>query len=316
VTCFGVLRALQVMELIMKNQLPAWPIIAVLIPVSAHAATLRSETVEAWDAYVQTMDENLRERTRPGGSFLWAFEDPERAAKVRGGELVAGPVSAQNPKKVPGGLIHHWIGAAFLPGTSIDRTLEVARDYDRYKEFYNPFVIDSKLIGRDGLEDRFTMQIMNKALFLKNALDADYLTNTVVLDGRRAYSVARTTRVQEIEEYGHPGQHKDAEGTGGGYIWKLHSVLRMEQRDGGVYIEIEAVALSREIPSAFRFIVEPIVRKVSRNSLLTSLQQTGQAVRGHSTVATKPAVISTDAGQFGTTASAFSNKTTVNADLR
>lgn len=291
----------------MKNQLPAWPIIAILVPVAAHAATLRTETVQAWDAYVQTVNDKMRERTRPGGSFLWTFEDPEREARVRGGELVVGPASEQTPKKVPGGLIHHWIGAAFLPGIGLDRLLEVTRDYDRYKEFYSPFVVDSKLVGRDGLEDRFTMQIMNKAFFVKNALDADYRTDTVVLDGRRAYSISRTTRVQEIDEYGLPGEHKIAEGQGGGYIWKLHSIARMEQRDGGVYIEIEAVALSRDIPFAFRLVADPVVRKVSRNSLLTSLQQTEQAVRGHSTVAMKPST-SPDAGQIGSLTSSFANK--------
>jgi hypothetical protein len=300
----------------MKNQLPAWPVIAVLIPVSAQAATLRSETVQAWDAYVQTVNANLRERTRPGGSFLWTLEDSDRAAKVRGGEVMAVPASGQSPRKVPGGSIHHWIGAAFLPGISIDRILEVTRDYDRYKEFYSPFVVDSKVVGRDGLEDRFTMQIMNKALFVKSALDADYFTVTAVLDGRRAYSISRTTRVQEIEEYGHPGEHKIAEGKGDGYIWKLHSIARMEQRDGGVYIELETIALSRDIPAALRFVAEPIVRKVSRNSLLTALQQTRQAVRGHSTAAMKAAIISTGAGQTGTLPSSFSNKSSANTDLR
>lgn len=295
----------------MKNQLRAWPLIALLIAVSAQAATLQPETVQAWDSYIRTADMQLRERIRPGGSFLWTLEDPARAAKVRGGELVVGPAPGQNLKKVPGGLIHHWIGAAFLPGLNINRILEVTRDYDRYKEFYSPFVVDSKLVGRNGLEDRFTMVIMNRALFIKTALDADYLTNTVVLDDCRAYSVSYTTRIQEVEEYGHPSEHRISEGKGGGYVWKLYSLARMEQRDGGVYIELEAVALSRDIPAAFRFVAEPIVRRVSRNSLLTSLQQTEQAVRGHVTLAVNDAVISTDAGQSGTPASVFLNKRSV-----
>jgi hypothetical protein len=46
-----------------------------------------------------------------------------------------------------------------------------------------------------------------------------------------------------------------------------------------VYIELEAIALSRDIPAALRWAVEPIVRRVSRSSLDTSLQQTKDAVR-------------------------------------
>jgi hypothetical protein len=46
----------------------------------------------------------------------------------------------------------------------------------------------------------------------------------------------------------------------------------------GVYVELEAIALSRDIPAAFRVFVTPIVRRVSRDSLATSLHQTKAAV--------------------------------------
>jgi hypothetical protein len=68
-------------------------------------------------------------------------------------------------------------------------------------------------------------------------------------------------------------------GEGSGLIWRLFSIARYAQRDGGVYVELEAIALSRDIPPTFRWLIEPIVRRVSRGSLLTSLQQTENAVR-------------------------------------
>jgi hypothetical protein len=39
------------------------------------------------------------------------------------------------------------------------------------------------------------------------------------------------------------------------------------------------MALSRDIPVAFRWVADPIVRRVSKNSLLTSLRQMQDAVR-------------------------------------
>ncbi len=102
------------------------------------------------------------------------------------------------------------------------------------------------------------------------------MTN-VRLDDRRFYSISRTTRIQEIEDYGQPGEHRMPDGNGGGYIWKLLSVARLEQKDGGVYVELEAIALSRDSTGAVRFVVDPIVRRVSRNSILTSLEQTAGA---------------------------------------
>lgn len=249
-------------------------------PVEAKAATLQSETIAAWEDYVRAAEANLQSRVNRGGSFLWTFEDADRAARVRSGEIVVAPAPGQNPKKVPGGLVHHWMGALFLPNVKLQDVLEITTDYDHYKDFYRPSVVDSKTIARSGSGDRFSVLLMNKAFFLKTALDTDYLSTNVHLDDRRFYSTSKTTRVQEVDDYGRPGAHRVHEGEGGGYIWKLYSVARLEQRDNGVYLEFEAIALSRDIPGALRFVVDPIVRRVSRNSLLISLQQTEQAVDG------------------------------------
>ena len=51
------------------------------------------------------------------------------------------------------------------------------------------------------------------------------------------------------------------------------------ERDGGLYLEIEAIALSRDIPSGLGFLVEPIVRHRAREALMTTLRQTEDAVR-------------------------------------
>jgi hypothetical protein len=252
-----------------------------VVPVGLNAATLKSETVAAWDDYLAAVNSNLQKRVGPGGSFLWTLEDQERAAAVRSGIIVVAQAPGHTPARVPGGLIHHWMGAMFLPGLKLDNVLQVTRDYDHYKDYYRPSVVESKTIVRDNPNDQFSMRLMNKAFFLRTALDADYQATNVRLDENRFYSVSRTTRLQEIEQYGQAGEHRMPEGEGGGYIWKLSSVARFAQRDGGVYVEFEAIALSRDIPAAARLFVDPIVRRVSHNSLLTSLQQTEQALRGN-----------------------------------
>ena len=268
-----------------RASLPARTITLILLatmvfPVEMNAAALKPETLAAWEDYLQTTNVNLQDRIHPGGSFLWALEDAGRAASVRGGDIVVVPAPGQNPRKVPGGLIHHWMGAMFLSNVKLDDILKVTRDYDHYKEFYGPSVIESKVIARSNANDRFSMLLMNRALLLKTVLDADYQVSNVRLDGRRFYSISTTTRVQEIDEYSQPGEHQIAESEGRGYVWKLHSIARLEQRDEGVYVELEALALSRDIPAAVRFAVDPVVRRVSRNSLLISLQQTKEAVCG------------------------------------
>jgi hypothetical protein len=275
---------------------------ALLFPVKVRAAHLKPETVAAWDDYVQSVSASLQDRIRPGGNFLWAYENPARIASLHNGEIVVAPAPGPSPRKVPGGLIHHWVAAAFVPNVKLTEVLDVTEDYDRYQEFYRPAVVASKAITHEESNDYFSMLLKNKAVFLNTTLDADYKANNVRLDGRRFYSVSRTVRVQEIEDYNQSGEHRFPEGDGSGYIWKLFSTARMEERSDGVYLEIEAVALSRDIPGSLRFVVDPIVRRVSRNSMLISIKQTKEAVR------MRHAGSSANAGNMSSASAAFKQK--------
>jgi hypothetical protein len=91
-------------------------------------------------------------------------------------------------------------------------------------------------------------------------------------------SITTAVRVQEVEEYGQAGERKLPLDEGSGYIWRLHTITRFDEADGGAYVEVEAMALSRDIPSAVRWVVDPIVRRISKGAMVTSLRQTQGAV--------------------------------------
>lgn len=255
-----------------------WALILLFIQVTGHAASLQQTTSQAWQDYVASATQRMEQRLRPGRAFLWVDETPDRLAGVRRGEVHVSPVGTQSPKRVPSGLIHDWVGGAFIAHVALNDVLRVVRDYGRFREFYQPNVIDSRAIAIGESKDRFSLRMVNRTFFLKNALDADYESCYIPVDDRRGYTISRTTRVQEIEEFGAPNQRMLQEGEGAGLIWRLFSIARYEERDGGVYVEIEAIALSREIPASLRWLAEPIVRRASRSALVTTLQQTEKAV--------------------------------------
>ena len=256
-----------------------------LLPATINAASLEPTTLKAWDAYVESAKIQMEQRLSPGNTFLWVDEEPERLARVRAGEIAVSPVGPQNPQKVPSGLIHDWVGSAFIAGVTLQDVLQVVRDYGQYKELYQPGVVDSRVIDTAETKDRFSMLLIHKSTFLKTALDADYESRYVHIDDRRIYSVSRATRIQEIDDYGSRAQRIVPEDEGKGIIWRLFSITRYAERDGGVYVELEAIGLSRDIPASLRFLVEPIVRRVSRASLSTSLRQTENAVRSRAELA-------------------------------
>ena len=250
---------------------------SLIAPAASRGAELKEETLKTWDAYIQTA--NLQMGSRPQGPFLWVDEESDRLHRVREGEILVSSVGRQNPKPVPSGLIHDWIGAAFIPDARLEDVLSAVRDYGQYKEFYKPTVVESKSLGTDGACDKYSMRVVNQETVAETALDMEYETCYFQTDERRWYSITHTTRVQEIRHYGKPNQQELPPNQGSGYVWRLSSIARFEQRDGGIYVEVEAIALSRDIPVAVRWLVNPIVRRVSRNSMLISLQQTKEAVR-------------------------------------
>lgn len=250
------------------SRLSIWAMI-LLAALPSRGAELKQVTLDAWNQYLAAANANMAERAH--GNFLWVDESAERLARVRNGEVLVSPMG-HTPQAVPSGLIHHWIGAAFISGARIDDVIAVVRNYNRYTEFYRPSVIDAKTLSQNAIEDRFDVTVVDKAMFMRRALDSEYQSRYVEVDSRKWYSFAETTRVQEVSDEG-----RIPDGEGSGYIWRLCTISRFEERDGGVYIETEAMALSRPIPMALHWVVDPIVKRVSRASLGTSIEQTREA---------------------------------------
>lgn len=256
-------------------------------PAASEGAELKEQTLNAWDAYIQTANSEMDHRLK--GPFLWVDEVPDRIQQVRAGNILVSPVGQHNPKSVPSGLIHDWMGAAFIPNATLEDVLSVVRDYGHYKEFYKPTVVDSKLLSSTGLCDKYSMLLANKEVVAATALDSEYEACYHQVDQRRWYAVVYTTQIQEIRHYGQPGAKELPPGQGNGYVWRVYGVARFEERDGGVYLELEAIVLSRDIPFAVRWVVDPIVRRVAKNSMSTSLRQTEEAVRSRTKTADRTA---------------------------
>jgi hypothetical protein len=255
-----------------------------LSPVRTIAADLKPETIQAWNEYVRAAEERNLKHVSQGNAFLAIDALPAEAAKLRQGDIIASPAASNVPLKVPAGLIHDWTGAIFIPNATLRDVLQVVRDYGQYESVYRPNVVSAKPLETSEWEDRFSMVVMNKSFFAKSALDSDYHSTFTQLDDQRWYSVSETTRVQEVVEYGGPSPYTLPQDHGTGIIWRLYSIARYEERDGGVYVELEAIALSRDIPGGLRWMVAPIVRRVSRSSLALSLQETADAVHSSANI--------------------------------
>lgn len=252
--------------------------LAACVPGLLGAIELQPNTLKAWDEYTRNADSAMNLRIDGHHPFLWTDETPDRGSRLRNGEILVTPMTGKGTRSVTNGLVHDWMGAAFIPHATLGSLLAVVHDYDRYKEFYKPVVAESQLLACSASDRRFSMVWRRRVLMINAAMEGQYQSHDFVVDGRRGYSIVSTTQLQEIESDGHSGERLLPPGQGSGFIWRMHSIARYEERDGGVYLELEAIALTRDIPFSLKWLVSPVVNHISIGSLTTSLSQTREAV--------------------------------------
>ena len=175
-------------------------------------------------------------------------------------------------------MIHDWIGAVFIPNATIENLWDVVHDYDNYKAIYKPAVTDSKALSCTPSDQAFSMMWQRRVLFVNAAMEGTYRARDFRVDAHRGYNIAESVRVQEIESYGHASEHRLPAGAGHGFIWRVRSVAKYEARDGGVYLELEATALTRDIPASLRWLANRVINRLSIDSMTATLRETRDAV--------------------------------------
>ncbi len=242
----------------------------------SRAAELKPQTVAAFEKYVRAAEGRIDERVR-GPRFLWADESPARLKALRDGQVVVEPVVGKGDVEVAGGLVHDWIGAVFVPGATLSKVLATVQDYDRDKITHRPEVIDSKLLRRDGNHFHIYLRLMKKKV-LTVVLNTEHDVEYSAVDGARCYSRSYGTRIAEVVDPGKSGEREEPVGDDHGFLWRLNSYWRFEERDGGVYIECQAISLSRDVPTGLGWLIEPIIRQLPAESLKNTLQSTRNAI--------------------------------------
>jgi hypothetical protein len=244
---------------------------------NAKTVQLKPRTLEAFDAYIRAAETAMEEKLHESGLFLWSDFNAERAQQVRGGQIVAQFWSGRGPVKVPDGLIHDWIAAAFIPDSTVENVLTLIQTYDNHKHIYKPEVIESKLIRRHGNHFQIYLRLLKKKI-LTVVLDTDHDVNYRALDRGRWLCRSYTTRIAEVENAGSRQERVLAPDTGHGFLWRLYSYWRFQERDGGVVVECRAISLTRDVPFGLGWAIEPIIQKLPKESLINTLEATRQAV--------------------------------------
>lgn len=256
--------------------------IAGLVAVLGYGAVRMSDaTREAFDGYVRRMETQIESKGLDRMPGL-----RERALR---GEIVAVPFANRAAGSgasvpVPEGLANHWFGALFIPGATVDGVRSVLQDYDDYSRIFRPDVAESKLLRREGEEFdvflRLYRHVRVKAMLgfgfpveFNSSYHIRYMRAPEMLQVRSA-----STRIAEVKD---PKKSHTVElppGEDSGYLWRLRSYWRVYPGPNGVFVECEAISLSRSVPGFVEKMVTYFTTNFPEESMRNTLRSTREAV--------------------------------------
>jgi hypothetical protein len=253
----------------------------IALPLASTAAELKQNTTTAFDKYVAATEARIESELQPGATFLYLDSLPADALKwsydkLKSGEVLVERRETKAPElslDVPDGMVHHWIGIIFIPGVTLTQVIPIMQDYDRRAELYKPDVTASHLISHEASNYRFFLRLYQKR-FTTVAFNTEYAAKWGQIAPGRVYSHSISTKIAEVKDSAHPDGEEWPVGKGRGYLWRLNTYWRFEEKGGGVYMQCEALSLTRDIPFGLSWLLKPLVTKIPRESLNRALSQT------------------------------------------
>lgn len=189
-------------------------------------------------------------------------------------DTCVGQRESGSTRGLSGALLHHWRAASFVPHATPQDMLALLRDYNHFSNFYSPRVLSSR-----ALTDGVAMRLQEKKV-VTVVLDAEYQVETRLEGNGCGYSLSRSTHIWQVEDAGTAHEHRRTEGDDDGFLWRLNSYWSFipDEARSGLWIECEAVSLTRDVPRGLGWLLRPMVQQLPREVLEFTLNATKKAL--------------------------------------
>src|SRR6202049_2160103 len=258
--------------------------------ISAHAEEIKPETAAAFERYIGATEARMEIDIRLN-QFLVVDRLPDSQRQEAYDQLHRNQIYIEelhtqedhHPFPIPNGLIHHWAGVMFIPTATLSETIAVIEDYDNESTIYKPEIRRSKLVEHDGNGSKIYLQFVNKSI-VTIVLNVYFDVSDTQFGNTRRQAASRSTRIAEVANPGSANEYERRDGNDHGYLWRFNNYWRIEEKDGGVYVQNESVILSRTFPEIIAWLINPLIKNIPRDILLDLLTDTRKAVMGAVTI--------------------------------
>lgn len=205
------------------------------VPSQASATELKPETVAAWNRYVA------------GTAAHWRHQHAEMRDDQPHGDAIG----------VPGGTIHDWRGSTLIRGITVDALVRALM----YPGTPPPQedVLESRVLGRSGDSLRVYLKVIRRTI-----MTVIYDTEHEVTFERQGpgCAISRSVSTKIVE----------SDGRDRGFLWRLNSYWRYTQVGKDVWVEMQSLSLSRDVPTVLKPVAGPIVNHIARESMTKTLE--------------------------------------------
>jgi hypothetical protein len=237
-------------------------------PSHAAGAELTPAAVKAYEAHVSNVTRDFLGRARKDAA----------TSRRCDGVLQARAGSGDGILTVPGGLLHHWLGFAFVKGATMKQAETVARDYPAYSRVYKN-VVSSRVLSQQGDTYRVLIRLKEGEAGINAVLDVRSAVDYRSQPDGSLIATSRSEEIREVENAGRPNESLLPAGRDSGYLWRAHTFTRFIGGEDGVLVVMETLGLSRRFPRGLGWLIEPIARRLGRKSVEGSLDEFAAAIR-------------------------------------
>lgn len=238
---------------------------SLLILRAAHlSAQPNSAAIAAFNKYAALVESRLARQHSSPTHFVLLPDDPAVLRRLRSGEFLIEKIPT---RPAPDALLHDWSVTAFVPNSTVADFEHLLQNFSAYPNIFAPAIVSSTVLSQTPTDTLLRLRTREHHV-ITVVLDTTVDVTFASPDPAHGYSISRSTRVDEITP---PGDTC--------FLYRLNTYWSYEQRDGGLYLQLESVSLTRDIPRGLAWIVNPYLDSIPRDSLILTLNSARNALR-------------------------------------